>query len=124
MSLGRFQKAQNNSCRLGALKALRKSQFFLPMTKVFIALSARLLERTKLPSERTVRKVLSYLRLYSKAVPSFDPGKTACLRHQSKNSSILRKQTSLIFSSMVSGQILSAIIQQAEALALQELTAS
>ena len=90
------------------------------MTKVFIALSARLLERTKLPSERTVRKVLSYLRLYSKAVPNFDPGKTACLRHQSKNSSILRKQTSLILSSMVSAQILSDIIQQAEALALLE----
>lgn len=120
MSLGRFQKAQNNSCRLGALKALRKKPIFLPMTKVFIALSARLLERTKLPSERTVRKVLSYLRLYSKAVPSFDPGKTACLRHQSKNSSILRKQMSLILSSMVSAQILSAIIQQAEALALLE----
>nr|AEH57583.1 transposase [Streptococcus suis] len=32
--------------------------------------------------------MVSYLRLYSIAVPNLEAGKTACSRHQSKNSSI------------------------------------
>ncbi|CIU37523.1 transposase family protein [Streptococcus pneumoniae] len=47
-----------------------------PITNDLMARSARLLERTRCPSFKMVLKVSSYLRLYSIALPSFEPAKT------------------------------------------------
>ncbi|VLO34971.1 Uncharacterised protein [Streptococcus pneumoniae] len=55
---------------------LLNDDFDYMITNDLMARSARLLERTRCPSFKMVLKVSSYLRLYSIALPGFEPAKT------------------------------------------------
>lgn len=83
---------------LAPSKLCEKSQFLRLITKDLIARSAILLDKSRLPSLSTALNVSPYLRLYSMARPNLEPGRTACLRHQSKNYAIKGSNSSWRFS--------------------------
>ncbi|VJK93914.1 transposase [Streptococcus pneumoniae] len=61
---------------MGRSKRVHWTLLLRPITNDLMARSARLLERTRCPSFKMVLKVSLYLRLYSIALPSFEPAKT------------------------------------------------